>query len=187
SSATTSSSRSARRRRSATVCCRRTWSVHGTVGRTWTSARWRIAGRHGCSRSAPRPAWCSGPPRATSTATAWPPRASRPRSRPDSTYERRSPRMRDHETDSAFVLPSVDRPASVETGVILAGLDTDRLLAGLGMACLGDDPTLVTLLVDQLRHGGGELTIDMALRLGAHRWHAVRPALATAGHGTSVS
>jgi hypothetical protein len=95
--------------------------------------------------------------------------------------------MRDHETDSAFVLPAVDQPASTETGVILAGLDTDRLLAGLGVASLGDDPTLVTLLVDQLRHGGGELTIDVALRIGAHRWHTVRPALATAGHGTSVS
>lgn len=95
--------------------------------------------------------------------------------------------MRDHETDSAFVLPSVDQPASTETGVILAGLDTDRLLAGLGVASLGDDPTLVTLLVDQLRHGGGELTLDVALRIGARRWHTVRPALATAGHGTSVS
>jgi Family of unknown function (DUF6187) len=95
--------------------------------------------------------------------------------------------MRDHETDSAFVLPAVDQPASTETGVILAGLDTDRLLAGLGVASLGDDPTLVTLVVDQLRHGGGELTIDVALRIGARRWHTVRPALATAGHGTSVS
>jgi hypothetical protein len=95
--------------------------------------------------------------------------------------------MRDHETDSAFVLPSVDQPASVETGVILAGLGTDRLLAGLGVAGLGDDPTLVTLLVDQLRHGGGELTMDVALRLGARRWHTVRPALATAGHGTRIS
>jgi hypothetical protein len=95
--------------------------------------------------------------------------------------------MRDHETDSAFVLPSVDQPAATETGVILAGLDTDRLLAGLGVSSLGGDPTMVTLLVDQLRHGGGELTIDVALRIGAHRWHTVRPALAAAGHGTSVS
>jgi hypothetical protein len=95
--------------------------------------------------------------------------------------------MRDHETDSAFVLPPVDQPAATETGVILAGLDTDRLLAGLGLASLGDDPTLVTLLVDQLRHGGGELTMDVALRIGAHRWHTVSRTLAAAGHGTSVS
>ncbi|HEY3609925.1 MAG TPA: DUF6187 family protein [Pseudonocardiaceae bacterium] len=95
--------------------------------------------------------------------------------------------MRDHETDSAFVLPAVDQPASTETGVILAGLDTDRLLAGLGIASLGDDPTMVTLLVDQLRHGGGELTVDVAQRIGARRWHTVRPALGAAGHGASVS
>jgi hypothetical protein len=93
--------------------------------------------------------------------------------------------MHEHST---FALPSVDQPADAETGVILAGLDAERLLAGLGLASLADDPTLVTLLVDQARHGGGgELTIDALLALGARRWRAARPALATVGSGATQS
>ncbi|HEX4705760.1 MAG TPA: DUF6187 family protein [Pseudonocardiaceae bacterium] len=97
--------------------------------------------------------------------------------------------MPDHdELDLAFTLPAVDHPASVEAGVILAGLDTERLLAGLGLASVADDPTLVTLLVDQIRHGGdGRFTIDAALGVGADRWRAVRPALVATGYGSSVS
>jgi hypothetical protein len=92
--------------------------------------------------------------------------------------------MHEHST---FALPAVDQPADTETGVILAGLDAERLLAGLGLASLADDPTLVTLLVDQVRHGGGELTIDGLLALGARRWRAVRPALAAVGAGATQS
>jgi hypothetical protein len=94
-------------------------------------------------------------------------------------------RVSEHE-GSAFRMPAVDQPASTETGVILAGLDTERLLAGLGVATLADDPTSVTLLVDQLRHGG-TLAIDTAIDIGARRWRAVRPALAEAGHGMPMS
>lgn len=83
--------------------------------------------------------------------------------------------------DGAFAMPAVDQPAETEIGVILAGLDTSRLLAGLGAASLADDVTLVTLLVDQIRHsGGGELTMQELHELGARRWRDVRPALGAA-------
>lgn len=99
--------------------------------------------------------------------------------------------MSDHDDgpDGGFVLPAVDEPPLTETGVILAGLDAERLLAGLGMASLADDPALVTLLVDQVRHsgGGGELTIEELHAIGARRWRAVRPALAEAGTGVALS
>lgn len=95
-------------------------------------------------------------------------------------------------TDSAagaFAMPAVDQPAETETGVILAGLDAPRLLAGLGLASLADDATLVTLLVDQVRHsgGGGELTMRELHELGARRWREVRPALAAAGATAPLS
>jgi hypothetical protein len=88
-----------------------------------------------------------------------------------------------------FVLPAVDESPVTETGVILAGLDAERLLAGLGLASLADDATLVTLLVDQVRHsgGGGELTIEELHEIGIRRWRAVRPALAAAGTSGSTS
>jgi hypothetical protein len=94
----------------------------------------------------------------------------------------------DEPTDQ-FAMPAVDGSALTETGVILAGLDAERLLAGLGLASLADDPTLVTLLVDQVRHSGGgaELTMDELLELGARRWRDVRPALASAGGGATLS
>jgi hypothetical protein len=97
--------------------------------------------------------------------------------------------MSEHsETALAFTLPAVDHPASTEVGVILAGLDTGRLLAGLGLASLADDATTVTLMVDQLRHGGdGRIDFDVAVRVGARRWQAVRPALVATGYSTSVS
>ncbi|MER6800196.1 DUF6187 family protein, partial [Amycolatopsis mediterranei] len=53
--------------------------------------------------------------------------------------------------DLRFVLPDVEAPAAVEAGVILLGLDADRLLAGLGLARLADDAALVTQVVDQAR------------------------------------
>jgi len=91
--------------------------------------------------------------------------------------------------DGAFAMPAVDQPAETETGVILAGLDAPRLLAGLGLASLADDATLVTLLVDQVRHrgGGGELTMQELHELGARRWREVRPALAAAGATAPLS
>jgi Family of unknown function (DUF6187) len=80
--------------------------------------------------------------------------------------------------DTRFSLPAVDDPASTEAGVILMGLDASALLAGLGLAALAEDATAVTLLVDQVRHGGEvRLTRDHLITVGAHRWRAERDAL----------
>lgn len=82
--------------------------------------------------------------------------------------------------DTRFALPAVDDPASTEVGVILMGLDAPRLLAGLGIATLADDPTLVTLMVDRVRHDvPGDLDIDGLIATGARRWHTARRALAS--------
>jgi hypothetical protein len=75
-------------------------------------------------------------------------------------------------------MPDVDAPASTEVGVIMMGLEADRLLAGLGFAALADDPTTVTLIVDQARHGAlRDLTSDALVALGCDRWLALCPAL----------
>ncbi|MFE0025283.1 DUF6187 family protein [Amycolatopsis sp. NPDC059021] len=80
--------------------------------------------------------------------------------------------------DTRFSLPSIDDPASTEVGVILMGLDADRLLAGVGLARLADDPALVTLAVDQARHGAlDRLGPDALVEAGRDRWRAVRPAI----------
>jgi hypothetical protein len=83
--------------------------------------------------------------------------------------------------DTRFTMPALDHPPLTEIGVILAGLDTGRLLAGLGAAGdVGDDyhgdPTQVMLLVDRLRHGAGD-ALDAALVAGARGWPAARAAL----------
>jgi hypothetical protein len=91
-------------------------------------------------------------------------------------------------SSNEFLLPDVDAPASVETGVILMGLEADRLLAGLGLAALADDPTLVTMVVDQARHGAvRNLTGDALLDLGICRWRALRGPLAEVGPTASVA
>jgi hypothetical protein len=93
--------------------------------------------------------------------------------------------------DTRFSLPGVEDPPSTEIGVMLLGLDAERLLAGLGMAEHSvaehsiaehwNDTARVTLLVDQARHGvldGCPLTAAVAA--GARRWRDARPALAAA-------
>jgi len=83
--------------------------------------------------------------------------------------------------DTVFSLPSVDDDAETEIGVLLMGLGPERLLAGLGVACLraSAEPAEVTLVVDQLRHdAGGGLRLADALAAGARRWAAAYPALA---------
>ena len=90
--------------------------------------------------------------------------------------------------DTRFSLPAIDDPASTEVGVILLGLAADQLLAGLGLAALAEDPTAITLLVDQIRHGGAAtLTLERLVSLGLHRWQQERdaPALA-AGRGAPL-
>lgn len=80
-----------------------------------------------------------------------------------------------------FQLPALDDPPATETGVILLGLDAERLVAGLGLATLTDDAGLVALTVDHLRHGVPHpISFDAALTAGRRRWLAARPALAAA-------
>jgi Family of unknown function (DUF6187) len=82
-------------------------------------------------------------------------------------------------SSTEFQLPDVDAAASTEIGVMLLGLEADRLLAGLGLATLADDPARVTMVVDQTRHGAvAGLTMAALVELGTGRWRAVRPAFA---------
>ncbi|MFI8434713.1 DUF6187 family protein [Streptomyces sp. NPDC079020] len=86
--------------------------------------------------------------------------------------------------DPRFSLSSVDDPALTETGVMLMGLDAERLLAGLGMAALTDDPAQVALAVDRVRHGAAAFPgFDGLLETGVRRWRSARVALAAAGSG----
>jgi hypothetical protein len=85
------------------------------------------------------------------------------------------------EYDTEFSLPGVDDEPDTELGVLLMGLGTERLLAGLGVAADDGDPTAATLVVDQLRHGvRPDLTFAAALAAGAVRWRAARPRLTAA-------
>jgi len=85
--------------------------------------------------------------------------------------------------DPRFVLPSIDDPPTVEAGVVLLGLDAERLVAGLGLAALADDPALVALAVDRIRHDDarGALTTGQLVALGARRWRKARDGLAAVG------
>jgi hypothetical protein len=89
--------------------------------------------------------------------------------------------------DGRFSLPAVDDSPMSETGVILMGLDADRLLAGLGLATLADDPGQVALAVDQARHDALHMTMDALIDTGAGVWSSARPALAAANRGVTVS
>ncbi|WP_410569628.1 DUF6187 family protein [Amycolatopsis sp. cmx-4-61] len=80
--------------------------------------------------------------------------------------------------DSRFTLPDVDAWPETEAGVILLGLEPDRLLAGLGFAALADDPAMVTQVVDQARHGVFAADLAGLAEAGVARWRALRPALA---------
>lgn len=80
--------------------------------------------------------------------------------------------------DTVFSLPAVDDPAEVEVGVIILGLSTDRLLAGLGMSDRTEDPTTATLVVDQLRHGATDpMPMHAAIAGGATIWRDSNAAL----------
>lgn len=81
-------------------------------------------------------------------------------------------------------MPFVDDPASTELGVMLLGLDVRRLLAGLGFAALTDDPAVVALSVDHVRHGAPlRLDTETLVAAGRERWRSVRAALAEATRG----
>jgi hypothetical protein len=84
--------------------------------------------------------------------------------------------------DPRFALPSIDDPPALEAGVVLLGLDAERLLAGLGLAALADDPALVVLAVDRIRHDArGALSAGQLVALGARRWRKARDGLAAVG------
>ncbi|MER7762769.1 DUF6187 family protein [Streptomyces sp. NPDC097619] len=83
--------------------------------------------------------------------------------------------------DSRFALTPVDGSALTETGIMLMGLDADRLLAGLGLAALTEDPAQVLLAVDRARHGVAAVPdFDGLLAHGLDTWRRARPALAAA-------
>jgi len=90
--------------------------------------------------------------------------------------------------DTLFSLPAVDDPPMTETGVILMGLDAERLLTGLGLATVTDDPALIALSVDQLRHGGVQrLPAGAMLAEGTSRWLSAREVLQAVGGGGTTS
>jgi Family of unknown function (DUF6187) len=90
--------------------------------------------------------------------------------------------------DTLFNLPAVDDEPITETGVILMGLDAERLVAGLGLATLTDDAALVALTVDHLRHAApNPFSLDNALIAGSRRWLSTRPALIAADPGPAPS
>ncbi|WP_132123356.1 DUF6187 family protein [Actinocrispum wychmicini] len=90
----------------------------------------------------------------------------------------------DSSQDTAFAMPAVDDPPSTEVGIILLGLDVERLMAGLGMAAMAEDPGAVALSVDHVRHGAA-LRPAMAdlVEVGCRRWRSVRVAVAEAAGG----
>lgn len=75
--------------------------------------------------------------------------------------------------DTRFTLPGVDDPPLVETGVLLMGLDVQRLLAGLAASPGADDPGQVALSVDLSRHGAQPgVRFDDLVDEGLRRWQA---------------
>lgn len=93
------------------------------------------------------------------------------------------------EYDTMFSFPSVDDEPDTELGVLLMGFGPERLLAGLGVAAIGeDDPATATQIVDQLRHDARpDLTMAGAITAGAARWRIARPAVESVRPGTSRS
>jgi hypothetical protein len=90
--------------------------------------------------------------------------------------------------DTRFAMPSVDATASTEVGVILLGLGVERLMAGLGLAALADDPASVALSVDHVRHGVAlRFATDELVAAGRTRWVAARGAIAEAAEGMPTS
>lgn len=93
--------------------------------------------------------------------------------------------------DTVFSLPSVDDDPDTEVGVLLMGLGSERLLAGLGVASRepGLTPAEVTMVVDQLRHGLPSLPgadqsgLEAAVGAGIQRWRVAREGLFAADLG----
>lgn len=88
--------------------------------------------------------------------------------------------MPDQELDLRFDLTGLDDPAATEVGVVLLGMAVPRLLAGLGLAALADDPGRVAVAVERLHHGLAPLDAAGLGGAGAAAWRAARPVLAAA-------
>jgi Family of unknown function (DUF6187) len=90
--------------------------------------------------------------------------------------------------DTRFSLPAVDDPPLTEIGVMLLGLDAERLLAGLGLATPTDDPAQVALAVDRVRHDAEPgVWLDDLVAAGSERWRAARRQLDATGWRPSTS
>lgn len=78
-----------------------------------------------------------------------------------------------------FDLPYLDADRISEAGLILMGLDAERVLAVLGTATLVTDLGAALLAVDAAWHAG-EIRVPLAtaVRIGAEQWRQHRPALA---------
>jgi hypothetical protein len=89
--------------------------------------------------------------------------------------------------DTEFTMPDLDAPPTTEAGVILMGLPAERLLAGLGLAGIADDPVQVTLVVDQATHGALDtISADALVAAGIDRWRTTREALSGSKSGASA-
>ncbi|MFJ2087087.1 DUF6187 family protein [Micromonospora chokoriensis] len=83
-----------------------------------------------------------------------------------------------------FDLPYLDADQVAEAGLILMGMDAERLLAILGLAGLTADPGSAVLAVDSLWHDGEiRMSFAEAMAAGARQWRRYRPALAAEDGG----
>lgn len=83
-----------------------------------------------------------------------------------------------------FDLPYRDADPIAESGLILMGMDADRLLAILGLAGLTADPGSAVLAVDRFWHAGEiRMSFAEAVAAGAAQWRRYRDALAAEAGG----
>ncbi len=81
-------------------------------------------------------------------------------------------------------LPYLDVEADSEVGVLLLGLDSERLLMGLGLAVMTAAPEDVALLTDKLTHHGRvTISAEDARARGKQAWRAAYKLLVAAGRG----
>ncbi|MDZ5444410.1 DUF6187 family protein [Micromonospora sp. 4G57] len=80
-----------------------------------------------------------------------------------------------------FDLPYLDADPISEAGLILLGLDAERILAMLGFATLTADPGAAVLVVDSALHNGEfRISFSAAVAAGGAEWRRHRPAFAAA-------
>ncbi|WP_433320058.1 DUF6187 family protein [Micromonospora chersina] len=80
-----------------------------------------------------------------------------------------------------FDLPYLDADPVSESGLILMGMDAERILAILGLAALTADPGSAVLVIDAAWHDGEiRISFPAAVAAGVREWRRHRPALAAA-------